>query len=264
MKKTLLSIGSCLGILCLTVPAMASEVNSTDNNGFQSTVSESTDTFSTASTSATSLEHFEIDSSSSDMFVTEKDSEIAQNFGGGSALNNWYAGGSLGIFFPSDSLIKTGFGGSGYVGYQFTPNVGGEIGLLYAGSDLSGRSGDANILSVIASGRYTAPFTPNSNWNYFGTAGVGLTRSSVTAPAVGGNGNNNLQEPVVLTTTVNGNNNEEPAINSRDTSFSFELKGGVGYEFTQNTSVFGQVRYLNISGGNSNYFSTELGVNYKF
>jgi len=243
---------------------MASEVNSTDNNGFQSTVSESTDTFSTASTSATSLEHFEIDSSSSDMFVTEKDSEIAQNFGGGSALNNWYAGGSLGIFFPSDSLRKTGFGGSGYVGYQFTPNVGGEIGVLYAGSDLSGRPGDANIFSVIASGRYTAPFTPTSNWNYFGTAGVGLTRSSVTAPAVGNNGDPQPNgNGGISTLSVNGNNERE-AINSRDTSFSFELKGGVGYDFTQNTSVFGQVRYLNIAGGNSNYFSTELGVNYRF
>jgi len=241
MKKTLLSLGSCVGLLCLTAPAIASEVSSTDSNSFQSTVSESTDTFSTASTSAASLERFEIESSNSDMFITDTESEIAQTFGGASALNNWYAGGSLGIFFPSDSLRKTGFGGSGYVGYQFTPNIGGEIGLLYAGSDLSGRPGDANIFSVIGSARYTAPFTPNSNWNYFGTAGVGLTRSSVSAPQVG----------------------QVPAINSRDTSFSFELKAGAGYEFTQNTSAFGQVRFLNIAS-NSNYFSTELGINYKF
>jgi len=257
MKKTLLSLGSCVGLLCLTAPAIASEVSSTDSNSFQSTVSESTDTFSTASTSAASLERFEIESSNSDMFITDTESEIAQTFGGASALNNWYAGGSLGIFFPSDSLRKTGFGGSGYVGYQFTPNIGGEIGLLYAGSDLSGRPGDANIFSVIGSARYTAPFTPNSNWNYFGTAGVGLTRSSVSAPAVAGSGRNN--DIISITEVDDG----QPAIDSRDTSFSFELKAGAGYEFTQNTSAFGQVRFLNIAG-NSNYFSTELGINYKF
>ncbi|MGY6529042.1 MAG: outer membrane protein [Cyanobacterium sp.] len=249
MNKTLLCLISCASLLSISMPGIASEETFVDNdNTLESNLFESPEEFDNVSTSSTALQSFEIDSSNTTIFSnTPEESEIAQNMGGTStSFNNWYAGASLGVFFPSDGFLDNGFGPSAYLGYQFSPNLGGEIGLLYAGSDLSGRTGDANILSVIASARYSAPFEGSANWNYFGTAGVGFTRSSITAPA----------------RTVG--NVFQPAIDSRDTSFSFEVKGGVGYEFTTNTSAFAQLRYLNVSGGNSNYFSTELGVHYKF
>lgn len=253
MKKNLVYVGSFIGLLYFSSAAVAVENNAVNNeNNSPSTVLQSSEEFSSFSTSSTDLEKFEVDSVSSDMFTnTGEESEIAQAGGfTSSTSNNWYVGGTLGVFFPSDGLLKNGFGGSGYVGYQFTPNVGAELGLLYAGSDLSDRSGDGNIFSVIGSARYMAPFEANSNWNYFGTAGVGFTRSSVTAPAIA---------PVPF-----GTGQGQAAIDRRDTSFSFELKGGVGYEFAQNTSAFAQLRYLNVTGSNSNYLSTELGIHYKF
>ncbi|AUC62071.1 hypothetical protein AA637_13380 [Cyanobacterium sp. HL-69] len=251
MNKTLLYLVSCASLLSIAMPGTASENTFPDNdNNLESSVFLSTEEFYTVSTSSTVLQSFEIDSSNTTIFNnTPEESKIAQNSDENSiSFDNWYAGASLGVFFPSDGLLDTGFGPAGYIGYQFTPNIGGELGLLYAGSDLDGRVGDANILSVIASARYSAPFEGSNNWNYFGTAGVGFTRSSVTAPA-----------------TFDLNNNlVQPAIDSEDTSFSFEVKGGVGYEFNTNTSAFAQLRYLNVSGGNSNYLSTELGVHYKF
>ncbi len=235
MKNNLLLLNSCLSVLVLSSSAIASEIiiDSTNYYDFDATTIQSDDTFFDASTSVDSFNSFdEIEPSNKEIF---NDSSLVQRFGGGRTPSNWYGGASIGPFFSTSSSLSNGFGGGAYVGYKFNPNIGAEVDVIYAGGDFKNRnSGDYGIFSVIGSGRLTNSFGVNNpRWNYFGTAGAGLTRNFFS----------------------NFNNN---------TSFTVQLKGGVGYDISNNTSGFAQLRYLNISDNRSNYLSTELGINYKF
>jgi opacity protein-like surface antigen len=260
-------------------PSIASEVAPVSDSAtdtFNSGFVKSTNEAFTASTSAESLGTFEVKGGINPTF-TENNSktEIAQfdSYGYGYEKESGvYVGGNLGVFFPNfgdglgdevDDAAKTGFGGSIFGGYQFNKNWGVdlEFGLIGGGFD----EDELNVNSLddvdysgwalMVNPRYTIPFTSNgseSKLSAFISGGIGIAKGEIDG-------------------TVNIDGKTVDFSDQSDTSFAWQIKGGLGYQFTDKLDGFVQLRYLSITEIDSDiddsslsFFSPEIGVKYSF
>ncbi len=143
-----------------------------------------------------------------------------------------YAGASLGIFFPEGNA-ETGFGGSIFGGYKFTPYVSGEAEFLafFGGLDVAAPDGDDNysILGFLANAKFEYPFNQSNSKSPVGfvAPGIGLARAEA-----GGT----------------------------DTEFAFQIKAGVEFPMKEKYDLFAQGRYINIDDFDT--FSVEGGIKF--
>ncbi len=194
--------------------------------------------------------------------------EISQGFGGYDDDDDGrgvYLGGSLGLFNPNleddiaDEFIETGFGGSIFLGYQFNKNWSADVEVVLFGGDFDedeilerldpdlddiGVDVDYSVFALFFNPRLTFPLGKNQNqkWSLFLSPGIGFGNASADIGAIEFEG---------------------------DTSFAFQIKGGIGYKISRKIDIFVQARYLNVtetvediddSGFSS--FSPELGVKF--
>jgi opacity protein-like surface antigen len=259
MNMRLLSLGSLAAVLAIASPGIASEVISLSDSA--------TNPNFAASISAEALDSYEIKAEIKPTFSNNTSStEVAQSLF--SSYNTpkesgVYIGGTLGVFFPNfgsgfpdevDEASKAAFGGSVYAGYQFNQNWGAdlEFALLGGGFD-EDKLGQPNAdisysaWALTVNPRYTIPFAQeatNSKLSAFISPGIGISEAKVK---------------------VDGDSE------TSDTSFTWQIKGGLGYQFSDNLEGILQVRYVNVNRIDSDtknsgvsFISPELGLKYKF
>jgi Outer membrane protein beta-barrel domain len=192
-----------------------------------------------------------------------------------------YAGGTLGLFFPSsvddfnvrvtangNSTLQsvdpsTGYGGSIYGGYKFSDLIGADAeAVLYFGN-ADPLDGSYSSLSFFVGPRftYTLDETNDKSLYIFASPGIGV-------------GNVNF----------GGDLGDALGDDDSGTGFALQAKAGVGYPLSDKIDLIGQARYTNIFGafdvpkvGNNgaviqgetdskglDAFSVEVGANYKF
>lgn len=148
-----------------------------------------------------------------------------------------YAGASLGIFFPEDDL-ETGFGGSIFGGYKFTPYISGEGEFLayFGGIDNIPENSifddNFSVLGFLANARFEYPFNQEKS-----NSPVGFIAPGIGLAIADGAGDS-------------------------DTEFAFQIKGGVSFPVKEKLDVFGQGRYINIDSFDT--VSIEGGVKFGF
>jgi opacity protein-like surface antigen len=275
MNTRLLSLGSLAAVLVIASPSIASEVAPVSDSAtdtFNSEFVKSTNEAFTASTSAESLGTFEVKGRINPTFTENNTkTEIAQfdSYGYGyEEESGVYVGGSLGIFFPNfgdgyddsiDDAANDAFGGSFFGGYQFNKNLGVDLEFILVGGgfdeDELGAGTDDDVdysgWALMVNPRYTIPFTSNgseSKLSAFISGGIGL-----------GDGK------------IDGTIQNVEYSGASGTSFAWQIKGGLGYKFTQQLDAFFQLRYLSITEIDSDiddsslsFFSPEIGVKYSF
>ncbi len=250
MNRHLLSLGSLAALLAITSPVAAQVPSLTDEatQTFNSEFVKPTEEVFTNSTSAESLESFEVQGKITPTVTSKTNKTEVAQFGRTTYQkeSGIYVGGNIGVFIPTYDDLKTGFGGGGYVGYKFNKNWGAEVDINYVGteSDIDDDT-DVNALTITGNVRYVYPLgsSYNPKWSLFGTLGAGISDLSI----------------------------ENDRINLDDSEglFSFQAKVGASYKFTNNFEAFGQLRYIYIADGDitlgdGGFFSPELGVQYKF
>ena len=191
-----------------------------------------------------------------------------------------YAGGTLGIFFPSEiddfevGIISgnisdlqtvdpgTGFGGSLYGGYKFTDLIGVDVEGFFFGGDADPLDSSYTSYGFFVNPRFTYNINPDNfrSFYVFASPGIGVA---------GVNFGDDLGDRL-------GDDSDS------GTGFAFQAKAGAGYPVSDTIDIIGQVRYFNafnaiettqfgIDGEISdtedksfNAFSVEAGVNVKF
>lgn len=167
----------------------------------------------------------------------------------------FYLGGTLGLFFPDfnynrsvDLDTDNGFGGSAFLGYQFTRQWAVDLDVVLFGgnSNITNRQlgvdldGDYSIFSVLVGPRFMIPLgdqNQDTGFSLFLSPGIGLGKVNVNI----------------------GNRD------SSQTTFAFQVKGGFGYKFTPQVELLLQGRYLSLTGDEDfNSFSPELGLRFLF
>ena len=190
--------------------------------------------------------------------------------------SKYYAGGTLGLFFPGDiedtSIDPgTGFGGSVYGGYNFTEQISAdaEFVINFAGNDIDQLDGSTT------DGSYTSyAFFVNPRFSYAFNQGEDDSPYVFASPGVGF-GHASVGGDV-------GDDLEAEGFDNSGSGFAIQGKAGVGYPITDKLDVIGQGRYMNIfnvidtptvvdASGNTeeegegiSTFAIEAGINYKF
>lgn len=188
-----------------------------------------------------------------------------------SDFKKFYAGGTLGIFFPGeldDGLNidpGTGVGGSLYGGYKFSSFIGADLELLIfgGGADVpdSENFDDSSYASVglFVNPRFTYAFN-QSNINkspyVFLSPGLGIN-----AVGFGGDIEDDL---------------DNSDVDTSGSGFALQAKAGVGYPLSETLDLFGQARYLKtfniytesdddlVDDQDFDSLGFELGLNLKF
>ena len=191
-----------------------------------------------------------------------------------------YAGGTLGIFFPSeiddfDVGIQsgnitdvqtvdpgTGFGGSLYGGYKFSEIIGVDVEGFVFGGDADPLDSSYTSYGFFVNPRFTYSFNPDNfeSFYVFASPGIGIAGVSF---------GDDLGDRL-------GDDSDS------GTGFALQAKAGVGYPVSDAIDIIGQVRYFNAFNAiettqtgidqqitdtedkNFNAFSVEAGVNFKF
>ena len=181
-----------------------------------------------------------------------------------------YAGGTLGVFFPSDiddTIIEpdTGFGGSIYGGYKFTDLISAdaEVVLAFGGNDFeditgADLDGSYTLFGFFLNPRFTYSFDQNSDRSFYVFASPGIGIGSIS-----------IGDEV-------GDRIEDNGGEDSGSGFAIQGKIGAGYPISNSIDIVGQARYINIfdvaevpqdgdvEEESINSFSIELGANFKF
>lgn len=197
-----------------------------------------------------------------------------------SSDSKYYAGVTLGLFFPGDiedSPVEggTGFGGSVYGGYNFTEQIGADLeGLIAFGSNdiddfvddlgvVTDIDGSYTLFGVFANPRFTYAFEQGDDESPYVFASPGL-----------GFGSYNIGGDV-------GDDLDADNIDDSASGFAIQGKVGAGYPVTEKIDIIGQARYQYIFGAYDvlepqvdgtideeseglGTFGIEVGANYKF
>lgn len=158
--------------------------------------------------------------------------------------NKFYAGANIGLFFPFDDGADVGFGfPSVFGGYKFNQYVSADVEFFnYLGGTETDDLGYFTF-GFMANARFTYPFSQESNSIYaFASPGIGYGRSNPTGD-------------VADDFNLDGSG-----------GFTFQIKTGIGYPFSDKLDAFGQLRYLNVGteGENLDGLTLDGGVIYKF
>jgi hypothetical protein len=152
--------------------------------------------------------------------------------------NNYYAGGSIGLFLSSDfysTEVSGGLSFSGLFGYQFSDNISAELEILdYVIGESTFFDFSDNFLGIAGNAALRLYFNPdNTKSGYiFGAGGLGYGGS------------------------INGTS-----------GFLFQGKGGLGFPVSDSLDIYGQCRYLNLlvnDGSDGSAVSLELGATVGF
>lgn len=188
-----------------------------------------------------------------------------------SRVEGYYAGGSLGVFFPNDiedEETNNAFGGSIFGGIRFSRYFSADIEAFGAFGDFEDATDDdPNTedveLDYSAIGFYINPRAELPLFQIAGSfasiyisPGIGISQSNIS---------------VDFNTPLNqGATFEISEIDATQLGFSFQIKGGVKVPISRTINVFGQVRYATLPtddfllDDSLNLFSTEAGVSFNF
>ncbi len=208
---------------------------------------------------------------SSNLDIKPEAEQIAQRRGRRrkSRVEGYYAGGSLGIFFPSDIddlETNNAFGGSIFGGIKFSKYFSTDIEVFAATGDFEDvevEDADSIELDYTGFGFYINPRAELPLFNLAGSSasiylspGIGLSLTNI---------------PVDFNQPLNpGAQLEISEIDATQIGFSFQVKGGVKIPVSRAINVFGQVRYAILPTDdlliedNLNLFSAEAGISFNF
>lgn len=170
-----------------------------------------------------------------------------------------YVGGSLAPFFPFDDELDIGFGGGLFAGYKLTRNISVEVDVFdyfgglddeieVDGSDFSTDDSGYNLFGAAANGIYRFYLKPNDSRSLyiFAGLGVGIGVSSITGDI--------------------GDALDDAGLDTADTGFLFQGKGGVGYPLTNNIDLFGQTRFFRVlvEGDDPDGVALDFGASFNF
>lgn len=155
----------------------------------------------------------------------------------------YYAGGTLGIFFPSevdDFQIGiqsggvtdlqtvdpgTGFGGSIYGGYQFSERIGGDVEAFVFGGDSDPLDSSYTSYGFFVNPRFTYTIDPNNSQSLYVYASPGIGIAGV-----------DFGDEISDASGVE---------DASGTGFALQGKVGVGYPVSDTIDIIGQARYFN-------------------
>lgn len=166
-----------------------------------------------------------------------------------SPMSKIYVGGHLAPFFPFDGDLDVGFGGGVFAGYKLTKNISAEIEVYdyFGGSEVDDLG--FNHFGAAASGVYRYYVNPsNSKSPYiFAGLGIGVGVTSDTGDAA--------------------DDLDDAGIDTSDTGFLLQGKGGVGYPISDKIDLFGQTRFFNIfldDDDDADGLALDFGATYNF
>lgn len=162
--------------------------------------------------------------------------------------SKYYLGGHLAPFIPFDDELDVGFGGGIVAGYKFTNNISAEIDVFdYFGGTETDDLG-YNHFGATASGVYRYYVNSNSSRSPYIFAGLGI--------GVG----------VTSSTGDVADDLDDAGIDTSETGFLFQGKGGVGYPISNKIDLFGQTRFFNIflDDDDADGVAIDFGVTYNF
>lgn len=165
-----------------------------------------------------------------------------------SPLSKFYIGGHLAPFFPFDGDLDVGFGGGVFAGYKITNNISAEIDIYdyFGGTEVDDLG--FNNFGAAVSGVYRYYVSPgNSRSPYiFAGLGIGVGVSSATGDVA--------------------DDLDDLGVDTSQTGFLLQGKGGVGYPISDKIDLFGQTRFFSIfiEGEDADGLALDFGAIYNF
>ena len=160
----------------------------------------------------------------------------------------YYVGGNIAPFIPFDGDLDVGFGGGVFGGYKFTNNISAEVEIFdyFGGTDTDDLG--YNNFGATANGvyRYYIDQTNPRSLYVFGGLGVGIGVASATGDVA--------------------DDLDDAGIDTSETGFLVQGKGGVGYPITEKIDAFAQTKFFNIfvDGEDADGLAIDVGATYKF
>jgi hypothetical protein len=164
------------------------------------------------------------------------------------ADTKYYVGGNIAPFFPFDGDLDIGFGGGIFGGYKFTDNISAEVEIFdYFGGTETDDLGYNNF-GATANGvyRYYIDQRNPQSLYVFGGLGVGIGVASATGDVA--------------------DDLDDAGVDTSETGFLVQGKGGVGYPVTDKIDAFAQTKFFNIfiDGEDADGLAIDVGATYKF
>jgi hypothetical protein len=152
-----------------------------------------------------------------------------------------YAGISLGAFFPDEELLKTGFGGSVFIGSKWNKYVATDLEFIYLGGGIDIDEIDVNysVWGLAINPRFIIPFKETDN-----------SASLFISPGLG------ISSAKVETYNISVEDN---------TRITWQIKAGLSVPIQEKYQAFLQIRYASQFEENTvGFFGTELGFSVNF
>ena len=149
-----------------------------------------------------------------------------------------YVGTTLGLFFPNDDSVNTGFGSNLYVGAKFNRYFATDLESV---SILGSTDNDDNYWAwgLFLNPRLILPLEnkPNSS-SFYISPGVGISQAVSI---------------------------DDGYIYTDDVHFTWQIKGGLTFPLIRNLDLFGQLRYVSQTADDTvDFFGTEIGIDFQF
>lgn len=162
--------------------------------------------------------------------------------------SRFHIGGHLAPFIPFDGELDVGFGGGIFGGYKLTKNFILEVDVYdyFGGTEVDDLG--YNLFGAAASGVYRYYVKPNDSRSLYIFAGLGV-----------GVGVSSATDDVA-------DDLDDAGIDTSETGFLIQGKGGVGYPITDKIDLFGQTRFFNIflDGDDPDGVALDFGATFNF
>jgi opacity protein-like surface antigen len=202
-----------------------------------------------------------------------------------SKVDGYYGGFSLGVGFPNGKVAVdngtntefpqpeygNGFIGSFFGGVRVNKNISADLEFLLGigGADteelddftndpdnninLNGTfesEGDYSAFAFYLNPRFELPLNESRSFSLYASPGIGISQTNVNF------------------TTNDDGEGELSDVDESSTGFTYQIKGGASFSFTDTVGVFGQLRYASLPTGEFvdtiNIFSIETGMKFNF
>lgn len=165
-----------------------------------------------------------------------------------SPQSKFYIGGHLAPFFPFDEEFDVGFGGGVFAGYKITNNISAEIDVYdyFGGTEVDDLGFNNFGAAVSGVYRYYVNSRNSQSPYIFAGLGVGVGVNSATGD---------------FADTL-----DDSGVDTSETGFLLQGKGGVGYPISDNIDLFGQTRFFSIfiEGDDPDGVALDFGATYNF